>query len=80
MRGGSNSACYVYASAPHITFMGDRIVVQVKTKARLGTSILGSCLGVGLSDVAEVSLVLDAEGRRLGSEMRGSSVSVKIAS
>ena len=66
MKGDPAAACYVYASAPHISFRDDRIVVQVKTRAKLGTSLHGSCLGVGLSDEAEVSLVPDAEGETIG--------------
>jgi len=66
MKGDPTSACYVYASDPRISFQGDRILVQVKTKAKLGTALHGSCLGVGLSDVAEVSLVPDAEGETIG--------------
>ncbi len=66
MKGDANSACYVYASDPHVWFKEERIVVQVKTRARLGTLVRGSCLGVGLSDEAEVSLVPDAEGETIG--------------
>ncbi len=66
LRGNASSACYVYAGDPHISFRGDRIVVEVKTRAKLGTPLHGSCLGVGLSDVAEVSLVPDAEGEDIG--------------
>ena len=66
MKGDPNSACYVYALDPHISFRDDRIVVEVKTRAKLGTALHGSCLGVGLSDVAEVSLVPDAEGETIG--------------
>lgn len=66
MKGDPTSACYVYASDPRISFQGDRILVQVKTRAKLGTALHGSCLGVGLSDLAEVSLVPDAEGEAIG--------------
>ncbi len=66
MKGDPTSACYVYASDPRISFQGDRILVQVKTRAKLGTALHGSCLGVGLSDLAEVSLVPDAEGETIG--------------
>lgn len=66
LKGDGGAGCFVYASDPHVSFLDDRIVVQVKTRARLGTSVRGSCLGVGLSDEAEVSLVPDAEGETIG--------------
>ena len=66
IKGSVTSPCYVFASDPHVSFREDRIVVQVKTRAKLGTTLRGSCLGVGLSDEAEVSLVTDAEGEVIG--------------
>ena len=66
MRGDAHSACYVYADQPEIFFHADRIVVRVHTRARLGTGVHGSCLGVGLSTTAEVSLIPDAEGESVG--------------
>jgi hypothetical protein len=66
IKGDASSACYVYADSPHVTFVGDRIVVHVHTKAKLGTSVHGACLGVSLSTNADVSLVPDAEGESIG--------------
>jgi hypothetical protein len=66
IRGDVNSACYVYADSPHVTFVQDRIDVQVHVKAKLGTSIHGSCLGVGLSTNTSVSLVPEAEEESIG--------------
>lgn len=66
IKGDEATPCYVYASDPHVSFRDDRIVVQVKTRAKLGTSVRGSCLGVGLADEAEVSLIPDAEGETIG--------------
>ncbi len=66
LKGTPSSPCYVYASDPHVSLKDDRIVVEVKTKARLGTSLHGSCIGVGLSDQAEVSLIPDAQGEAIG--------------
>jgi hypothetical protein len=66
IRGDASSACYVYADSPHVTFVDDRIVVHVHTKARLGTSVRGACLGVSLSTNADVSLVPDAEEESIG--------------
>ena len=66
IKGNTSSACFVYAADPRISFREDRIFVHVRTRAKLGTSLHGSCLGVGLSDEAEVSLVPDAEGETIG--------------
>ena len=66
MRGSATSPCSVYAEQPHISFRDDRIVVRVHTRARLGTSLHGACLGVSLTTDAEVSLVPDAEGESIG--------------
>jgi hypothetical protein len=66
IKGDAKSACYVYADSPHVTFVDDRIVVHVHTKAKLGTSVHGACLGVSLSTDADVSLIPDAEGESIG--------------
>jgi hypothetical protein len=66
IRGDSNSACYVYADSPHVTFVADRIVVHVHAKAKLGTAVHGACIGVTLSTNADVSLVPDAEEESIG--------------
>jgi len=66
LKGDAKSACSVYAEQPTLNFAADRIVVKVKTHARLGTSIAGKCIGVGLSPTAEVSMVPDAEGESIG--------------
>lgn len=66
MRGNINSACYVYADAPHVSFVQDRIVVHVHTKAKLGTSVRGLCVGVSLDTSADVSMVPDAREQTIG--------------
>lgn len=66
MRGDANSACYVYADSPHIAFVQDRIVVHVHARAKLGTTVHGTCLGVSLSTDADVSLIPDAEEESIG--------------
>jgi hypothetical protein len=48
------------------SFVQDRIVVQVKTHARLGKSVGGACLGISLTLPAEVSLAPDGEGETIG--------------
>jgi len=66
MRGDAHSACYVYAESPHVVFKDDRVVVHVHTHSKLGTSLRSTCLGVGLSADADVSLVPEAEGESIG--------------
>src|SRR5580693_5321786 len=66
IRGDANSPCYVYAESPRVSFMQDRIVVHVHTRARLGSAVHGSCIGVSLTRDADVSLIPDAEGETIG--------------
>jgi hypothetical protein len=66
IRGDANSACYVYAEDPHVSFKDDRVVVHVHTRAKLGTALHGNCLGVTLTTEADVSVVPDAEGESVG--------------
>lgn len=66
LKGDAKSACFVYADQPVLTFAQDRVVVQVRIHAKLGTALGGKCLGVSLNPTAEVSMVPDAEGETLG--------------
>jgi hypothetical protein len=66
IRGDANSPCYVYVDSPHVSFVQDRIVVHVHTKAKLGTVMHGACVGVSLTREADVSLIPDAEGETIG--------------
>jgi hypothetical protein len=66
IRGDANSTCYVYADSPHVTFVEDRVVVHVHTKAKLGTALHGTCIGVSLSTDADVSVIPDAESETIG--------------
>lgn len=66
MRGDAHSTCYVYADSPHVSFVQDRIVVHVHTRAKLGTAVGGACIGVSLATNADVSLIPDAEGESMG--------------
>ena len=66
MRGDASSPCFVYADNPHISFRDDRIIVHVHTRARLGTSVRGTCVGVSMNTEADVSFVPEAEGESLG--------------
>ena len=66
LRGDLHSACYVYADQPSVHFAGDRIVVHVHTRSRLGTGVFGKCVGLGFSTDADVSVLPDAEGETIG--------------
>ncbi len=66
LKGDAKSPCSVYAEKPELSFVENRVVVKVKTHARLGTSVAGKCIGVGLSPTAEVSMVPEAQGETIG--------------
>lgn len=66
IKGDAHSACYTYAEDPQLSFEQDRIVVRMKTHARLGKKVAGSCLGLALTTPAEVSLAPDAQGESIG--------------
>jgi hypothetical protein len=66
LKGSPHSACFISTEDPHLSFDQGRIVVRVKTVARLGTPVGGTCLGVSLTLPAEVSLAPDAEGETIG--------------
>jgi hypothetical protein len=56
----------VYADDAKVMFVQDRIVVKVKTRAKMGTPVGGSCLGISLSPTAEVSMAPYGEGESIG--------------
>jgi hypothetical protein len=66
LKGSATSACSVYAEDPKLRFVQDRIVVEVKTHARLGKSVGGTCLGISLTLPAEVSLAPEGDGESIG--------------
>lgn len=70
IKGNAQSACYVYAEDPKLQFVPDpvqaRIVVQMKTHAKLGKAVGGACIGISLTLPAEVSLAPEGEGESIG--------------
>jgi hypothetical protein len=66
LKGNAQTPCSIYAEDAHMSFVQDRIVVRLKTHARLGRQMGGSCLGIALSLPAEVSVAPDAEGETIG--------------
>lgn len=66
IRGRDGAGCFVYAEDPKVSFRQDRVIVHVKTHSRLGSSVHGACLGIGLNIEADVSLLPEAQGETIG--------------
>src|SRR5579863_9863222 len=66
LKGSPKSACFVYADDAQLSFAQDRIVVRIRTHAKLGKSVAGACLGIALSPTAEVSLEPYGEAETIG--------------
>ena len=66
LKGDAHSGCYTYAQDPQLSFEQDRIVVRMKTSARMGRRVAGSCIGLSLTEPAEVSFTPEAEGETIG--------------
>ena len=66
LRGDAKSPCFVYAEKPRVTFHDDRVIVSIHTRAKLGTSVAGTCVGVSLTRDADVSVLPDAQGETIG--------------
>ena len=66
IKGNPQSACYVYAEDPKLQFVQDRLVVQLKTHAKLGRAVGGACIGISLTLPAQVSLAPSGEGETIG--------------
>lgn len=64
LRGNATKGCAVYADDPHVTFVDDRVVVSVKTHAKLGFG--KSCFGIAVSTTSEVSFIPEAEDEIVG--------------
>lgn len=66
LKGTAKTACAVYADDASVAFAQDRIVVKVKTKARMGKAVGGACIGISLAPTAEVSVAPYGEGEAIG--------------
>ena len=66
LKGSPQTPCSVYAEDPRVSFTQDRILVRVKSHARIGTSVHGACIGLTLAPTSEVSMAPDGEGETLG--------------
>ena len=66
LKGSAQTPCSIYAEEPRLTFVQDRILVQVKTHARVGRAVGGACIGLAMAPTSEVSLAPAGEGETLG--------------
>jgi hypothetical protein len=66
LKGNAQTPCFVYAEDAQLKFAGDRVVVQIKTHAKLGKAMGNSCLGITLAPAPEVSLAPDGQGEVVG--------------
>jgi hypothetical protein len=66
LKGSAQTPCFVYAEDPHLVFANGRIAVQLKTHAKLGTTIRNSCFGISLAPPTQVSVAPDGQGETLG--------------
>lgn len=66
LKGTPRAACSVYADDAHVAFVQDRIIVKIKTRARMGKSVAGACIGISLSPLSEVSMAPYGEGESIG--------------
>jgi hypothetical protein len=66
LKGDAQSPCYAYADDAQLSFVGDRVLVVIKTHAKIGKALRGNCLGLSLSSAPEVSLAPFGEGESIG--------------
>jgi hypothetical protein len=66
LKGNVQTACSAYGQNPQLSFAGDRILVRLKTHARLGKTVGGACVGIALSPTTAVSVAPDGEGETIG--------------
>jgi hypothetical protein len=66
LKGNAQSACWVYADDAQLSFTQDRILVRVKTHARLGQAVGGACIGISVAPTSEVSMEPYGEGESIG--------------
>jgi hypothetical protein len=66
LKGNAQTPCYVYAEDAQLSFAGDRVVVDLKTHAKLGKTFGNSCIGFTLANMPEVSLAPFGAGEMLG--------------
>jgi hypothetical protein len=66
LKGSAQTPCSIYAEDAQLKFVDDRVVVLIKTHAKIGKSFGNNCLGLTLNLPAEVSLAPVGEGETIG--------------
>jgi len=66
LKGSPETPCSIYADDPKLSFIQDRILVRVRTHARVGKAVHGACIGLTFAPTSEVSVAPDGEGETLG--------------
>lgn len=66
LKGTAQTPCYVYADDAQLSFWQGRVFVYIKTHAKLGTTIGGKCLGIGLDPTPQVSVAPQGAGEIIG--------------
>ena len=66
LKGNEKTACYVYADDAQLSFVQDRVLVVIKTHAKLGKSFGSTCLGISLNTEPQVSLAPQGEKEIIG--------------
>jgi hypothetical protein len=64
LKGSASKGCSVYVDEPHVSFKDDRVVVSVKTHAKLG--IGKACFGISITAESQVSFIPEAEDESVG--------------
>jgi hypothetical protein len=66
LKGNAQTPCFISTEDPHLSFEQGRIVVRMKTQAKVGKQFGSKCIGIPLSLPTEVSLAPDADGETIG--------------
>jgi hypothetical protein len=66
LHGRRSGGCALYATDVHVHFAQDRIVLDLHLEGKIGADFAGGCLGVHWAGDAEVSMLPQAQGAKLG--------------
>jgi hypothetical protein len=66
LKGNAQTPCALTAEDPKLSFEQDRIVVQMKTHAKMGRAVGAACVGMAFTFPAQVSFEPEAEGETIG--------------
>jgi hypothetical protein len=66
LHGRRSGGCALYATDVHVHFAQNRIVLDLHLAGKIGADFAGGCLGVTWAGDAEVSMLPQAQGAKLG--------------